>query len=350
MPSSSKLSVYKDSVLQKLNSWPDDKLINWTELARQCEIEGRNKGQIAKTIAQQSGIDMSRFSGKQKHSTKRPCRAKLPGNEISMPCMPTTSSIRESIAELFDSGKLRLGEPCAPFSLLKCIVKDGQINKQTTVVHGRKVPLLELQEKLLLKHEPYMRLLADSQIDQMTSEAIKSILKNTPVSDVNILELRDTFKAFQKARSLVLWHDHSTILGKGYILMTVHVLYDSVVFLSQAEYESKTGTQISRSIQAIVEEPEIYMLCLSGSSPSDQAATIADLLDCLPDLSRPVKSTSGISINDTLHFFIGDHSAQAYERGSQLGGNYKCGSCGCLSNRMDDLADALRCSWLTFKP
>lgn len=138
-------------------------------------------------------------------------------------------------------------------------------------------------------------------------------------------------------------NDGATILGAGYILLTIHVLYDPVVFCSSAEYELRSGEQ--RSIQEIVEEPEIYILCLSSSSPSDQAATISDRLDCLQELQGSVQSSSGIDVDDRLLFFIGDHPAQAFERGSQLGGNYKCGSCGCQSNRMDDLAHSFTCSW-----
>ena len=44
-------------------------------------------------------------------------------------------------------------------------------------------------------------------------------------------------------------------------------------------------------------------------------------------------------------FFIGDHPAQQFERGTQLGGTYKCGSCGCLDTRMNDFAFACRCDW-----
>ncbi len=53
-------------------------------------------------------------------------------------------------------------------------------------------------------------------------------------------------------------------------------------------------------------------------------------------------SSSNVCVNDSLHFFIGDHPAQSYERGTQSGGRYKCGSCGCNSKRMDDLAHAFR--------
>ena len=47
---------------------------------------------------------------------------------------------------------------------------------------------------------------------------------------------------------------------------------------------------------------------------------------------------------DSLLSFTGDHPAQSFERGTQVGGIYKCGSCGCRSNKMDDLAHAFSLS------
>ena len=80
------------------------------------------------------------------------------------------------------------------------------------------------------------------------------------------------------------------------------------------------------------------MLCMSSSSLTDQLATIGDLLDCLPCLKDPIFSSNNIPIYDYLHFYTGDHPASSFERGCQLGANYKCGSCGVKSNRIDDLA------------
>lgn len=34
-------------------------------------------------------------------------------------------------------------------------------------------------------------------------------------------------------------------------------------FFTSAEYQMKTGEQCFRSVQEIVEEPEVYILCLS---------------------------------------------------------------------------------------
>ena len=74
-------------------------------------------------------------------------------------------------------------------------------------------------------------------------------------------------------------------------------------------------------------------------------ATIVDRIDCLLDLQQPIKLTKGIPVHDKLKFSIGDHPAEAFKRGSRIGGNFKCCSCGCLSSRMDDVAHVFGCHW-----
>ena len=54
---------------------------------------------------------------------------------------------------------------------------------------------------------------------------------------------------------------------------------------------------------------------------------------------------AGIAMNDELHFFKGDTPAQQFERGTQEGGVYKCGGCGCHALMMEDIAHALECKW-----
>ena len=74
-------------------------------------------------------------------------------------------------------------------------------------------------------------------------------------------------------------------------------------------------------------------------------ATIADRIDCLLDLQQPIKLTKGIPVHDKLKLSIGDHPAEAFKRGSRIGGNFKCSSCGCLSSRMNDVAHVFSCHW-----
>ena len=108
--------------------------------------------------------------------------------------------------------------------------------------------------------------------------------------------------------------------------MTVHVAYDPAIFLTQAEFENQTHS--NRLLQSVVEMPLLYLFAGGSSSIEDQAAIISDRIDCLRSLSEPVVSSTGIPINDQLRFFIGDHPAQQFERGTQIGGKYKCGNCG----------------------
>lgn len=120
--------------------------------------------------------------------------------------------------------------------------------------------------------------------------------------------------------------------------MTVHCLFDPAVFYTTEEYNATFEEKLPFNIEDYIEEPELYMFCMSSSSLADQLASISDHLDCLPSLKDPIYSTEHIPIHDTLRFYTGDHPAASFERGCQLGGNYKCGSCGVRSNRIDDLA------------
>lgn len=66
-------------------------------------------------------------------------------------------------------------------------------------------------------------------------------------------------------------------------MITVHVVYDKAVFLTNEEYRHKTGKRANVQCQ-----PEIYMLVLGSSSVEDQAAIIPDHIECLSDLVNPV--------------------------------------------------------------
>lgn len=116
--------------------------------------------------------------------------------------------------------------------------------------------------------------------------------------------------------------------------------YDTPVFYTQEEYERISGNR--QSIQSIVEQPEIYMMAAGSSSVEDQVALIQD---CLHDLSTNLKASNAVEIRDTLRFFIGDHPAQQYERGTQQGGKFKCGGCGVRDVMMGDFAHTSQLQW-----
>ena len=91
--------------------------------------------------------------------------------------------------------------------------------------------------------------------------------------------------------------------------------------MNATEYHTRTGKRVS-NLQQQVEEPDLYLLAVSSYSGSDQFGLILGRLDCLLELSEPLCTSSGIQISDTLRFFLGDHPAQQFERGTQQGGRY----------------------------
>ena len=56
-------------------------------------------------------------------------------------------------------------------------------------------------------------------------------------NELNDSQLRDILRKLERTRTLAVWHDHSTLLGKGYVLITVKILYDTMVFKTQSEIE-----------------------------------------------------------------------------------------------------------------
>ena len=87
------------------------------------------------------------------------------------------------------------------------------------------------------------------------------------------------------------------------------------------------------------------MIAPSSSSPADQLALVGDRIECLQELSRSITTSNGTEVKDCLRFFCGDKPAQQFERGTQIGGKYKCGGCGCKDEMMMDLAHVLHHTW-----
>ena len=161
-------------------------------------------------------------------------------------------------------------------------------------------------------------------------------------------ELRELLKQVQRSRAICFWHDHATILKMVFVMVTVHILYDPVVFYTDNEYQ-ELNPGADANIQAEVEQPEIHLLAFGSSSVEDQAVLIKDRLSCLLELPEPVKTETGIEITDTLRFFTGDHPATQFEQGSKMGGNYKCAVCGSHVNLFDDQAHMLQQKWRTLQ-
>ena len=328
--------------LTYLETFPTSQKINWTQAATELNIPGANKGQTLKEFARNRGIDVSGLEHRQTPSIQRVRRAKkkLTGKEISVPCLPTPGAVIAEKQALIESGQLTIGEPCSPYTVIKSTVtEEGDVQTTSVRMVGRKIPLLQLRKSLLEKHRRYMRLKTNNELDILNKDEILSLLSlahHDVPSGCTIEELRSELATIQRTRNLAMWHDHSTILKTGYILFAVWVVYDPAVFLTEVECPN---------VQEVVEQPVIYMISPCGSSPSDQIGLITDRIECLQELSTSPTADNGVQVKDNMRFFCGDKPAQQFERGTQIGGCYKCGGCGCKDTMMQDLAHALECKW-----
>ena len=100
----------------------------------------------------------------------------------------------------------------------------------------------------------------------------------------------------------------------------------------------------NQNIQGTIEEPEIHVIALSSSSPEDQAALISDRKECLKELTLKLTTQDGIEIKD-YSSFSGTSQQPSLSVVHNKEGYYKCGSCGCHANLMDDLGYSLNCKW-----
>ena len=336
-----------NAAILELQNFPPNEKINWSQMARKYKIPHKNAGQVLKETAISHGVDSSSLEQNCNTTPRiRRHKCRVSGGEISMPCLPTVSTIREEQKQLILSGELNIGEPCAPFHLTKSVVtNEGDVEFHDVEINGRKIPLHDIRIELLRKHEKYMRLQTNEQISCMSREGIVSAITSIyhePSPNASLVDLQATL---QRMRTLAMWHDHSTILQTGYILFAVWVVYDPAMFYSQAEWQQQQTGQSGANIQSLVEEPVIYMIAPSSSSPADQLALVGDRIECLQELSRPVTASNGVGVKDTLRFFCGDKPAQQFERGTQIGGIYKCGVCGCKDTMMMDLGHAFHHTW-----
>ena len=256
-----------------------------------------------------------------------------------MPCMPSLAKLKQEVSNLIDNGTLYLGEPCAPYSIYRYKWVDGNLDKCEYQVYGRKMNFDYLRHKLFKKHEPYMRLTSEDVISKLSFEELSQRVSKFETIDTNDRQyLMKRLKNLEHTWHLSLWHDHSVVLSRGYILVTLSVIFDEAVFDVSLYDERKHGVKL----QEYVEQPEIYMICMSSSSVDDQVAIIPDRLECLSSLSQPLISGNGVEINDVLRFFVGDHKAIAFEQGAQCGGNFPCGTCGIHVSKFTDQTHALR--------
>ena len=349
-PSSEKQVWNKENVEKELREWPVGTKINWTHFAEKHNVPSKNKGQVVKDFAKSIGIDTKALDGREEGQRTRRRRLRMPGGEICVPTHLNSVQIREEIHQRIAEGRYFIGEPCVESVLVRYKAQDGSVKREEITINARRIPVLEIRKHLLTKHAQMgiMRLNTDNELLAMPREVIVGKLEaihETVYMPESTEHLREKLKHSQRVRHFVEWHDHSTLLGHGYILFTTQLLYDQAVFLTNEEYKMKTGKTLD--IQTIVEEPAITMIGVSSSSDADQLRFITARAKSASEYSTPIETSTGIAITDCLRFFTADTPAKQFEAGCKRGGKRKCVLCGCLAHLHDDFAYCARQSLLS---
>lgn len=130
-----------------------------------------------------------------------------------------------------------------------------------------------------------------------------SKVHHQPNEESTIEDLQIQLASLQRSRTLAMWHDHSTVLQKGYILFAVWIIYDPAVFYSEQECKSKCGISIT-TLQELIEQPMIHMIAPSTSSGEDQLSLVGDRIECLNEMSQPLTASNGVNITHTIFFSV----------------------------------------------
>ena len=107
--------------------------------------------------------------------------------------------------------------------------------------------MLELRQKLLHQHLKYMRLMTNEEIKELTREKILQLMSTAHYHaspNATTHELQQQLAVLQRSRTLAVWHDHSTVLRQGYIL-----LLDQLLVANLREELTARGYEIHKMLK-----------------------------------------------------------------------------------------------------
>ena len=259
-----------------------------------------------------------------------------------VPVEQSNIKVIQTLAEDIANGKYNVGVLIPPQDFKTTKLVNGEIKEEKYSVHGRKIPLLDIRNEMFEKHQDFMRTRTDEEYNQLTRDSIIEDLCRINEYSLDLAtESREVLLKkltnFERTRHLMFWHDGSNLANHSHILMTVSVMYDKAIFLTEDEYNEKFNVKI-KNIQSIIEEPFFYILsrCPATDVQLSYSATRCEDLELLNETI----SWKGAPIKDQMRLFKGDGPAAQFEAGQQKGGNFPCWGCSIHKSRISDFVHA----------
>ena len=241
-------------IIARLTQWPEGVPLVWSKLAKEFGITATNGGHAIKALARQHGFDVESLQGKADAAQMRCSKSKLSDGRTSVACPPSLSALKKQVNALIEDGTLDLGQPCAPSTVYTFKLVDGKLEEVHSEVYGRRFDMLKVRQELLRSHEKLMRLNSDEELDAMTKDDLMSLIPECEIQpNMSIDDMKAKIRCLQRTRHLAVWHDHSSVLSRGYMLFTIKIVHDNAVFMEMDELAPEHKPSIS--LQEYVEEP-----------------------------------------------------------------------------------------------
>ena len=314
-------------VLDEARSWPEGTPVVWSRLAARHGVQGGNAGQQVKEFLRAEGIDVNAMERRTtpRAPVQRSCRKRLQDGR-AFPVHRRGERIRLDLQENIDNGTFQVGFPSHRHVVYRYHLSNGEVHIKEIEVYGRQFPLTEIRERLLRQHENAGFMRSASNYEAMThAEALSRLGDIGELSngddELPVARLVERVKQFERSRQLLLGHDHSAMLGRGWLYEVVQVVYDPAVHLTDEEFFRAHKRHVD--VQAEVERPALHLLIMCGADDESELRSTRERVDDIHCVEHPIARGDQVLVRDRLVGFKGDLPAGWHEAGLQKGGTFK---------------------------
>ena len=262
--------------------------------------------------------------------------------------MGTGDELKWELVDGLKDGTYDAGDLINPKQFTKlCRDESGNLVHQTFEVSGRKICLDRILKKLLERHKKQgLVRYVSIDLQKLSTEDMLSLLSHLEIPH-NALDdeedLRICLRRNLTQRHLILWVDHASVLNGGHLLITIKIIYDKRFYLTSEETQQKVD------VQAIVEEPEVYIFARSRDTLEEKLSYCETRQEDMKILHLGTIDEDGTKICNIMRFTTGDHPALSVEAGQNIGGSWPCNGCQVPAFGFTDIEKCFRSPYRTLE-
>lgn len=167
--------IDKDELLHEAHLWEPDKQVNWSQLGQRYGLSMPNCGHVIKEYLAEQGIPAAQIN-QCKYKSHRRSKKGLPGGKVSFLMYKPVEKLKERVTENIQSGEIQIGKEVVQTTYPKYATHQGEFTQEIVEITARKIPPLDIREKLLKRHEQLgiMQSDPDDYFATLPEEAVKA--------------------------------------------------------------------------------------------------------------------------------------------------------------------------------